>query len=298
MKRICILLVLALPALVMAQTVSDEIVYGHKDGMALTMVMVTPQKAAKGKAIISLVSGNWISNYGMLKGYTRSSMIYAEKGYTVFMVMHGSQPRYSIQDETADVRRAVRYVRHHAKRFGIDSLNIGITGSSSGGHLSLITALTPDSIDIPKPDEVDKVSGRVQAVAVFYPPTDFLNWGGSNFELQQANLKQFGVAGAFDFKVLSDSTGLYEHITDPAEVKKIAAALSPVNQVTVDDPPVIVTHGDNDKVVPLQQSEILVKALKAAKVPVQFILKPGGGHGWGNSEEQKELFIDWFDKYL
>ncbi len=277
---------------------NEEIVYSHKDGMALTMTKIAPKGKSNGKAILSLVSGNWISNYSMLARYSQGSEIYAENGYTVFMVMHSSQPRYSIEDEAADIKRAVRFVRYNAKKFGVDSLHIGITGSSSGGHLSLLTALADETIIKGSKDPVDAVSSRVQAAAVFFPPTDFLNWGAANTGMNRQGLKLFGVIGAFDFKVLADSTGLYEHITQEDKVAAIAKSLSPVTLVSVDDPPVFITHGDKDATVPLQQSESILKLLTDAKVPNKFVLKPGGGHGWPDSDVEKKMFVEWFDKYL
>ncbi len=277
---------------------STELVYGRKDGMALTMYKLQPEKKAKGKAIISLVSGNWISNFSMLESYTNASRIYADNGYTVFMVMHSSQPRYSIADEAADIKRAVRFIRYNAKMLGIDSMHIGITGSSSGGHLSLLTALVNDTLNVRAKDPVDRVSGRVQAAAVFFPPTDFLNWGAKNSGIRNGNLAAFGVAGAFDFKTLSKATGMYEHITDSIEIAKIGMQLSPIDQVSSDDPPIMITHGDKDQVVPLQQSETILEKLKVNGVKTNFILHPGGGHGWQDNDVEKKEFVKWFDKWL
>jgi len=154
-----------------------ELIYGRKDGMALTMVMHAPRQQANGKAIIYVLSGNWVSSERMLEAFPKASALYIEAGYTVFGVMVGCQPRYAIPDEIIDLKRAVRFVRYNAKQYGIDPDHIGITGSSSGGHLSLMIATADDVADARSFDPVDKVSARVQAAAVFYPPTDFLNYG-------------------------------------------------------------------------------------------------------------------------
>jgi len=275
-----------------------EIIYGRKDGMALTMLKLTPRKDAKGKAIISVVSGNWVSGITMLNSFTRRAGIYTRNGYTMFLVMHGSQPRYSIPDEMEDIKRAVRFIRHHASEYGIDSMHIGITGSSSGGHLSLMTALSDDKPPVYIRDAADRVSAKIQAAAVYFPPVDFLNWGGKSASTRQELLRKARVTAAFDFKKINDTTGVYDRITDEEQIKKIAFDIAPINQVTSNDPPVIIAHGDADPIVPLQQSESLIKALKEAGVPNELIIKPGGSHGWNNSEEQDLKFIAWFDKYL
>ncbi len=280
-----------------ANYTSTEVIYGRKDGMALTMFKVTPKQNAKGKAIVSVISGNWNSNYSMSSRYMMRSMYLVNNGFTVFFVMHGSQPRYAINDEVADVKRAVRFIRYNASEYGIDAEHIGISGSSSGGHLSLMVSLSDDKTKF-SADPVDKVSSRVQAAAVFFPPTDFLNWGASNTGMNMQALKRAGVAGAFDFKVLSDSTGVYEHIRDEATLKILATENSPVNNVSNDDPPVLILHGDADPVVPLQQSQTLIKKLTNAGIKNELIIKPGGKHGWPNDKMEEEKITKWFDEYL
>ncbi len=277
-----------------------EIIYGRKDGMALTMTELAPKKNANGKAIIYVLSGNWVSSERMLEAFPERSGLYIDAGYTLFGVMVGCQPRYAIPDEIEDLKRAVRFVRYNAATYKIDPDHIGITGSSSGGHLSLMIA-TADNVPVPKSfDPVDKVSSRVQAAAVFYPPTDFLNYGKANSfsQVSQAGLALMGVAGAFDFKVWNDTTRTYVPVTSMEQKMKIAKEISPINQVSADDPPTFIIHGNKDMVVPLQQSESILAKFKEAKVPCQFILKEGGGHGWRNREVEEKNFIDWFDKYL
>lgn len=277
-----------------------EIIYGRKDGMALTMLMLTPKEHTNGKAIISVVSGNWLSNYNMSSIWVNTSKIYTNSGYTVFAVIHGSQPRYTIPDEIADLKRAVRFIRYNAKDYHIDGDHIGITGGSSGGHLSLMVGLSDDKIDTASKDPVNRISSRVQAVAVFYPPTDFLNWGQQNANMTQAKplLTLAGVVSAFDYKEYNDTARMYKVVTDPEKLLQITKNISPIYSVTPDDPPVLIIHGDADRTVPLQQSETIVQKLNEAGVPNKFIIKKGGGHSWKNQDVEEKIMVDWFNKYL
>lgn len=277
-----------------------EIIYGRKDGMALTMTMVTPKLKSNGRGIIAVLSGNWVSAERMREGFAERAGVYLQSGYTVFGVMVSSQPRYTIPDEIIDLKRAVRFIRYNAKEYGINADKIGVTGSSSGGHLSLMIATADDITDSKSVDPVDKVSGRVQAAAVFYPPTDFINFGRINTTgtINQAGLVLTRVAAAFDFKEWNDTTGTYVSITDTKKRLAIAREISPINYVTPDDPPVIIIHGDKDYLVPLQQSESIIAKFKEAKVPNNLIIKEGGSHGWRNREVEEKIFVDWFDKYL
>lgn len=278
----------------------SEIIYGHKDGMALSMIKLSPTSHANRRGIINIVSGNFISSFDWIPSYIRRSQFYIDHGYTVFLVLHGSQPRYAIPDEINDVKRAVRFIRYHSLEYNIDPKKLGVTGGSAGGHLSLMIALSDDPTTITSHDPVDSVSARVQAAAVFYPPTDFLNYGitGLNPIMEKKFIRKQGVAGAFDFKKWDDSTKMLLSITNEAEIKQIAQDISPANYVTSDDPPILIIHGDADQIVPLQQSKLLVEKLNAAHVKNELIIRPGKGHGWKRDVADEEAILNWFEKYL
>jgi acetyl esterase/lipase len=214
--------------------------------------------------------------------------------------MHGSQPRYAIPDAVSDIKRAVRYIRYNAGKFGIDPAHIGITGTSAGGHLSLLVATADDKINLTAPDPVDRVSSRVQAIAVLFPPTDLLNWGGPGMNMVNAKelLKAGKAWGAVDFRIWNEKYALYEEVADTAARSKIGWEISPINFVSADDPPVFIIHGDADQTVPLQQSQAIIAKFKEAGVPSNFIIKKGGRHNGDDMKPEWLGFVDWFDKYL
>src|SRR5262249_1447761 len=122
----------------------EEIVYGHKDGMGLTMDALIPETKPKNIGVIFIVSASWKS----LKSATPEEEEKQRKqhwaqgplngGYTLFLVRHGSSPRYFIPEMVSDVRRAVRFIRLHAKDYGIDPNHIRLSPTSSAGHLPFI----------------------------------------------------------------------------------------------------------------------------------------------------------------
>jgi acetyl esterase/lipase len=300
MKFILQVILLHISVTIFAQnTKGVEIVYGHKDGLALTMIMLKPTAHDNGKAIINIISGNWYSSYAQALRIETQMGSFLDAGYTIFNVMHGSQPRYNITEAVSDIKRSVRYIRFNAASLKIDPAHIGITGRSSGGHLALMVATTGTGGDSSAADPVNKVSDRIQAVAVFYPPADLLNFGGPGFAPVnvEALLKQFGIAGAFDFKKWDVKKQAYEY-PSPEERMKIAREMSPVYNATPDDAPALLIHGDSDKVVPLQQSQVMLTAYQNAKVPASLVVKKGGGHGWRDVEAEEKQFIQWFDLYL
>ena len=278
----------------------EELIYGRKDGLGLTMIWIKPNVKANGKAIISVQSGAWVS--GVFGGEIPTELLqfYLEKGYSVFAAMHGSQPRYAIPDAVNDLKRAVRYIRYNANRFGIDPNQLGITGYSSGGHLSLAVAMAEEKIDSMAADPVDRVSSRVQAAAVLYPPTDFLNWGKGNYDILQDKtlMKNVRIGEAFNFRIHDRRARTLNMISDSALKYKMIREISPIYSISSDDPPVFIIHGNVDGIVPLQQSELFITKLKEAGVANKLFIKKGVGHSVEDMLPELYQFCDWFDKYL
>lgn len=280
-------------------THEKDIIYGRKYGTALTMDILRSSGDVNGAAIIFVVSAGWRSDSraGFVKG--QSGQLYPQirellnRGYTVFSVFHGAQPKYSIPEIIEDLNRAIRFVRYNAQRFQIDPGRIGIWGGSSGGHLSLMQGLAGDYGKPFASDPVDKTSSRVQAVVAYFPVTDFLNFGEMGKETSLGHY-----AAALDFREFDEKSRGFVKITDEVKVRELKRQISPVTYVTEDDPPTLIFHGDEDKLVPLQQSQLIITKLRTTGVPAELIIKPGGGHGWKPSDEELNQFADWFDEYL
>lgn len=279
---------------------TPDVVYGRKLGTALTMDVFTPIASTNGGAIVAVMSGGWVSDHSFIENSVfRQAMIepLLKRGYTVFAVVHGSQPKFTIPEAGADVSRAVRYIRSHAQDYQVDPARIGITGASAGGHLSLMQGTAGDAGNAQAPDPIDRISSRVQAVACFYPPTDFLNYGekGSYAFGDKGVLKNFRVA--LDVREPDPATGLLERLSDQ-KLREVARQVSPITHVTADDPPTLIFHGDQDFLVPIQQAEAIVARLQELKVPAEVVVKKGAGHGWGDLAKDMETLANWFDKHL
>lgn len=277
-----------------------ELIYGRKDGIALTMLHIKSRIKSNGKSIVWVIAGSWFSSYQHAERTIRPAAMFVDKGFTVFLVIVGSQPRYAIPDEIEDVKRAIRYIRYNAKQWQINPNQMGITGSSAGGHLSLAVAMADEKIDSTAQDPVNRMSARVQAAAVLHPPTDLLNWGVPGFNivnnknLQLAN----GVFGALDFTKWNEFNATYDHIADTAARNKIAKEISPIYYVSSDDPPIFIIHGDADKIVPLQQSETLIGKVKETGIENKFVIKKAGIHNSATLMPEFLEFAAWFEKTL
>ena len=273
----------------------EDVIYRRKHGAALTMDVFTPRQNKNGKGVIMVVSGGWFSAHEGIDPRWFNEVL--KRGYTVFAVVHASQPRYTIPDILQDMHRAVRFIRYHAQDYGIDPDAIGIMGGSAGGHLSLMQGTAGTAGDSSASDPIERVSSRVQAVGCFFPPTDFLNYGkdGEN-AIGRGVLAAF--QAPFEFQDFDKAKRIFVPITAETRILEIGREISPINQVSSDDPPTLIIHGDADKLVPIQQAEIFLAKLKKAGVETKLVVKPGAAHGWANLAQDVALIADWFDDHL
>jgi len=82
--------------------------------------------------------GGWSSSHEFIAPKVAQPLL--DRGYTVFAVVHGSNPRFQIPEIFEQMERSVRFIRHNAAVYGIDPNRIGVAGGSAGGHLSLMLA--------------------------------------------------------------------------------------------------------------------------------------------------------------
>ena len=242
-----------------------------------------------------MVSGGWFSAHEAINPAFIRELL--NRGYTVFAVVHGSQPRYTIPEIVKDMNRAVRFIRYHAKDYHIDPNRIGVTGASAGGHLSLMLGTAGDAGNSGAGDPVDQVSSRVQAVGCFFPPTDFLNYGKPGEIAIGCGILQ-GFKPPFDFHEQDPNTKTFVRITDLSKILDIGHQISPFYHASSDDPPTLIIHGDADKLVPIQQAEIILDKLKAAGVETKLVVKKGAQHGWPDLLKDTATIADWFDEHL
>ena len=251
-------------------SVTRDVVYGHKDGLALTLDVHRPARP-NGAGIISIVSGGWQSSVEMAQIFAQAYPPLIEKGFTVFAVRHGSRPRYPMSSIVADVRRSVRFIRQHAKEYGVDPSRLGVFGASAGGHLALLLGTTGDSGDPLAADAVLRESSRVAAVVANYPATDLARWATQQtvFKFTEAEAAQF----------------------------------SPIRFVSPGSAPSLIVHGDADTAIPIDQGETMYAALTKAGVPASFIRIKGAGHGFEGAvpadlERAYAALMQWFEQHL
>lgn len=263
----------------------EDVLFAEEHGVGLLMDVFTPQEHPNGRAIVDVVSGSWHSNRGKLRDHERAQVfdILCRRGYTVFAIRPGSISRFSAFDMVHHVELGIRRVKRESATYKIDPLQLGLMGASAGGHLACLTAVTNGKT-------LPGDNASVAAVVAFFPPTDFLDWGGGKFDprgddpladLARRLAFRDGVAGMTD-----------------AEIEQRLIALSPARRVTAQAPPFFLLHGGLDLMVPLQQSKTMLAALQAQQVPAELVIKKGGGHPWPTIHEEVVTLADWFDRQL
>ena len=260
--------------------VIPDVVYGHKDGMALTFDIFKPKTHTNGAAIIFMVSGGWVSNYVPPDQALPRYQELLDAGFTVITLRHGGSPKYLIPEIVADVRRGVRFIRYNAKQWGIDPNRLGVYGGSAGGHLSLMIGLASDNGDPAAKEDFMKESDRVAAVVAYFPPVDLRPFvRGLNPPPTGTVLDRFP---ALNFE------------------KERAADYSPLLFVTSDDPPTLLIHGDKDQLVNISNSQIIFDALKKNNVKTDFITIPGADHGFRGEDAKRAMAatVSWFEQTL
>lgn len=251
-------------------TFRPDVVYGHKDGMALTYDVFTPKENAKGVGVLFMVSGGWVSTWFPAKQTAVLFQPLLEKGYTVFAVRHGSSPKYVVPEVVQDVKLALRHISEHAAESGVDPKRLGVFGYSAGGHLSLVLGTQTNG-----KEQEEAKGAHVAAVAAVFPPTDLAPY----VDPKSPRREQFP---ALRF--------------DPAQ----SDSVSPIKHVTEDDAPTLLIHGDKDDLVPVSHSQDMHRVLDETKVTNQLMIVPGAGHGFNPQQQAKVVqeIVDWFDQHL
>jgi len=281
-------------------TRQSDVIYGRKFGVALTMEVFTPA-TQNGLGVLWVVSSSGMSSreQTLQDSFERRILPLLERGFTVFAVIHGSAPIFNLQDMVSDIRRAVRFIRYRAADFGIDGQRLGISGSSAGGLLALVVAMQGEEGKPTAEDVIERVSSRVQAVGCFFPPADLMNFGEPSQNIVDFMLKQGGsVNPTFQFYDLDTKTRARKPLTAREDILRMLQDMSPITHVTADDPPTILIHGDQDRVVPVKQSRSLIERLSDAKVAARLVVREAVGHAYPGWEADTRLIADWFDKHL
>lgn len=273
-----------------------DIVYHHKDGMALTMDIYMPSNHTD-RGVVFINSGGFHSpfftnqfkekndtivkanenNYTFISK-TEIKPEYSQQfsfeellknGFVVFDVRHSSEPKYMLDEIISDLNYAISYIKKNAKKYNVSKNRIGICGGSAGGYLAAFLASNP-------------LSGNDFKAAVLYYPSgyDFLN---SRNDMVRKALPSLNIP---------------ENKLDSLSLKHYLSSQMP---------PTLIMYGEKDNPFITEPSEILISELKAKGVKCEKIVFENIGHIWMDdkgkySNKTGDIamtnLIDWFNKNL
>jgi len=191
---------------------------------------------------------------------------YLEMGWIVVNVDYRLTPVALAPAAVEDCRCALRWVYQHAAHIGADTTRIVLSGTSSGGHLALITGMAPAGVGLDKNCPGPELN--VSAIINFYGVTDLVD-----LQTQSKNRRGFAISW----------------LGDGPQADETARLVSPLTYVRRDLCPILTVHGDSDPTVPYDQAVRLHRALEDAGARHELMTIPGGVHGKFSKEQNVSI---------
>lgn len=234
----------------------------------LTLQIIRQSKAGEHNPAIVYVQGSgWHKQ--ILKQYLAKMLPYARAGYVVVCVEYRYSAEAGFPAQIQDTRTAIRYVKAHAEELGVDPDRIAVMGDSSGGHTALMAGLAyGEDFDTP---EYSDYTADVGCIIDFYGPTDMsmiFPTEGKTGEIPPDIRKEL---------LLFEKAETYEALREQAALANPLAYITPDRDI----PPMLILHGDEDPVVPFNQSVILYEKMRECRKKVEFYNVAGAGHAVG-----------------
>jgi acetyl esterase/lipase len=236
--------------------------YCTLDGLPQKMDIYFPQAGGPWPVLVNVHGGSW--RYGdKSEAVTFASRMTAQ-GYLVVSINYRLYPAGRFPAMIEDVKCAIRYLRANATQYNLDPDRIAAIGSSAGGHLVSLLGTTDASAGWDVGEYLDQ-SSRVQAVIAIAPVTDLTkNFPDLDLEaMREVGFKEDNIVQA-----------------------------SPITHVTPDDPPFLLIHGDQDEVVPLEQSQLIYERLVQMNIPAELITVKNAGHSPIEPDELAEPTLE------
>ena len=265
----------------------------YKEGLTLDIYLPTNDVFEKSPVVVFFHGGAWITggkeviNANRFNGAVNSLR---EKGYT-FVCPDYTLAEYNkspFPDCIIDAFDALDWIANHEKQYNFDLQNIGVFGESAGGHIALMTAYTNDSEFLP---DVNIKNIKINYVVDVYGPTEMgklyqmetLNKINQRLERLPENLRKH-------FDIAQFLLG-FDPDQDTAKVRDFIETYSPINYIKQDSPPTLIIHGDNDQIVPIDQSIVLKQKLDSLNVEYEFHMLENVNHGFlrASNEQKKEV---------
>jgi acetyl esterase/lipase len=237
-----------------------NIEYGRQGDESLLLDIYIPITAVPTPmpAIIAIHGGNWKDEEntpGQINDLAQQGFIVVSVNYQLFKETVFPAP-------IENTKCAVRWLKVNASKYNVDSERIGVWGTSATGYMALMAGLVDKRAEMEGLGGWNEVSSNVQAICVYYGPTDFVDWATVSSSVPLDNQVEKLLGGRFD------------------QIPDRYVLASPVTYVSPDDPPLLLIHGDMDQVVPFRQSELMYQSYKKISLEATLIKVKNAGHSF------------------
>lgn len=190
----------------------------------------------------------------------------AREGFVVALVEYrATEDRTPFPAQLQDAKAALRFLRRHAQDYGIDPERVAVWGDSSGGHTALMLGMTDGIQELDAQDGFGE-STAVSCIVDFYGPTDV-----SRMNDVPSTMDHLG-AGSPEGMLVGGP------VLERMETVRKASPLCYVDR-EAKLPPLLILHGNKDRLVPFQQSVLLYEAMRKAGREVEFYRLENADHG-------------------
>lgn len=256
-----------------------DLVYARTPQRELKLDLYLPAGNGPFPVVLYVHGGGW-SGGSKDKPPTDRFLSY---GWAVASISYRLSGEATFPAQIHDVKAAVRWLRAQAGTYKLDRERIAAWGGSAGGHLVALLGTSGGVQELEGDLGNPEQSSRVVAVVDFFGPSDF-------FQLNTARKKPWAT---------TDNSPEAKLVGGPLQVQRARViAANPITHITKDDPPFLILHGDQDDLVPPNQSELLHQALQRAGRPVEYHVVTGKGHGFRTGPEIDPLVDRFLQRHL
>lgn len=239
-----------------------DIEYARVDGQALRLQILRPCRLDLSDAprlpLVAYIKGSGWNVQRRLVNVVQLGDI-ARNGFVVASIEYRPMQAAKYPAQVQDANRALAYLCTHADEYGIDTGKVCLMGDSSGAHTALLAGMARGQAMFLAGVKEEKLP-QIRAIVDLYGPAHMPSFEDGSKEMETFKLDLFGQACFEDPKYLEKASPLWY-----ADAEKL--------------PPILIIHGDEDDVVPIRQSEMLLEALLAHGHSTRMVCVLGAGHG-------------------
>ncbi|MEK4967614.1 alpha/beta hydrolase [Cytobacillus sp. FSL R7-0696] len=238
----------------------EEIEYGSVNGKPLLLDIIRPSILPEKPmpVIIYIHGGGWSSGDKSGVGGRKWNSFFAKNGFFVVNINYRLSGEAIFPAQIHDCKAAVRWLRANHLSYNINPEKIGVWGHSAGGHLAALLATSIGSDELEGKSGYPNYPTNVKCAVTVSAPIDILKMGGWH-----------DLPNSHEAKLVGGIT-----VQEKAE---LAHMTNPITYINDDSKtiPFLIVHGEDDKVVPVSQAQLIYKHLSNAA----FLSVKGADHG-------------------